>query len=53
MTRLLRALPYIIAANIVLAMLLLVAGDATNAMLGLAGAGCFGLALMLTERTKP
>lgn len=48
--RLNRALQYAIAANIFVAVLLLLLGDTKNAMLGLFGAGLFFAALLISER---
>lgn len=40
----------LILANFAVATVLLLAGDTKHAMLGLIGAGCFGLALLISER---
>jgi hypothetical protein len=40
----------LIIANLVVATVLLLAGDTKNAMLGLIGAGSFGLALLIAGR---
>lgn len=52
-SRLTRALQWLILANLAVACVLLIGGDVKNAMLGLIGAGCFGLALLISERAQP
>lgn len=44
-----RALHWAIAANFLVATILLLSGDLKNAMLGLAGSAFFGLVLLISE----
>ena len=48
-SRLTVALQWLILCNLAVACVLLIGGDVKNAMLGLIGAGCFGLALVISE----
>jgi hypothetical protein len=47
--RLTLALHWLIALNLFVATILLIGGDTKNAMLGMIGAGCFILALLVQE----